>query len=57
MSVKALRLQSMLLQYLAMISQEEATGKANAGGCSWWNREVFWSAGECLGTLVPLLGT
>lgn len=32
-----------------MIDQEIPTHKVNAGGYSWWDSEVFWSDGECLG--------
>lgn len=32
-----------------MINQEEATEKAHVGGYSWWDSEIFWRAGECLG--------
>lgn len=57
MSVKALRLESMFLQYLAMNNQEEATEKANAGGSLRQNREVLWSVGEYLGHPIACTAT
>lgn len=57
MSAKALRLESMFLQYLAMINQEEAIEKANAGGYLQQKREVLWSVGEYLGHPIACTGT